>query len=80
MIFANKTSDDIIIEKELKGLFNNEFSNILSREDRKGYDHGLITEEYLNEMIRDHNRYIYVCSPTPHDGRCAGHVAEYWDF
>jgi len=65
LIFANKTSDDIILEKELRGIFHNDFENILSKENKKGYDHGLITEDYLKEKIRDLQQYVYLCGPPP---------------
>lgn len=65
LIFANKTSGDIILEKELRGLFNDHFVSILSEENKKGHDHGLITQDYLKEKILHPDQYIYVCGPPP---------------
>jgi ferredoxin-NADP reductase len=65
LIFANKTKADIIHEDELKNILGNAFINILSREEVKGYDHGVITEEFLKKNIDSFDKYFYVCGPPP---------------
>lgn len=65
LIFANKTKEDIILQKEFEGLLGKDFINILSEEKAEGYDHGLITKEYLKENITGHTGSFYVCGPPP---------------
>jgi ferredoxin-NADP reductase len=63
LIFANKTKDDIILEKELKILLGNSFINILSGEKTAGYNHGLINEEFLKSIIPARTKNYYLCGP-----------------
>lgn len=63
LLFANKTKNDIICEKELHHFFGADALFILSREGTAGYPHGRITRELLQEMVADFNRYFYVCGP-----------------
>lgn len=65
LVFANKTRDDIILEKELTDMLGDRFVNILSDEVVDGYHHGFISEELLKEVIPDFNRQFYVCGPPP---------------
>lgn len=66
LIFSNKTHRDIILERELRETFDEAGGNLrflLSREERPGYDHGRIDEEYLKREIRDFDQDFYVCGP-----------------
>ena len=65
LIFANKTKDDIILEKEFKSLLGNNFINILSNETVSGYEHGQITEGFLKEHIKGSDKNVYLCGPPP---------------
>lgn len=65
LLFANKTKSDIILEEEFSGMLGKAFINILSDEQRKGYSHGFITEEFLKANISDFNQQFYVCGPPP---------------
>jgi ferredoxin-NADP reductase len=65
LIFANKTSADIILAQEFKKLLGKNFINILSREKAVGYAHGYITEDFLKSNIADLKRKIYLCGPEP---------------
>jgi len=65
LIFANKTSEDIILEDEFRGLLDDDFINILSDEKAKGYHHGMINEKFLKENIKDKDGMFYVCGPPP---------------
>jgi ferredoxin-NADP reductase len=65
LIFANKTKDDIILEKELKSLLGHNFINILSDEEVDGYAHGLITEGFLKAHISESTKNVYICGPPP---------------
>jgi ferredoxin-NADP reductase len=76
LIFANKTKRDIILKKELEGLFGKEFINILSEEKVKGYYQGMITKEFLKKNITGHTGKFYVCGPPPMNEAVIGQLAE----
>ena len=65
LIFANKTKADIIHEKELSDLLGNRFINILSDEVIPGYDHGMLTEDFLKKNMGSVTKKFYVCGPPP---------------
>lgn len=65
LFFANKTKADIIIETELFALLGKNLINILSEEKVDGYEYGLITEQLLQNNIKNKNQYFYVCGPPP---------------
>jgi ferredoxin-NADP reductase len=64
LLFANKTTKDIILETELDFLLKGNVTHILSEQDVKGYKHGFINEQVLKELIRP-NDIIYLCGPPP---------------
>ncbi len=65
LIFANKTKEDIILEKELKRYLGEEMISILSDESLTGYRHGFITQQILKELLPHYNKNLYVCGPPP---------------
>jgi hypothetical protein len=65
LIFANKSKNDIILEKELNDMLGESFINILSGEKAKGYIHGFITEEFLKTYIPSNLNHYYLCGPPP---------------
>ena len=65
LIFANKTSDDIILALEFKKLLGENFINILSEERTDDYAYGQIDEEFLKANIAGFNQQFYVCGPPP---------------
>lgn len=65
LIFANKTKQDIINEKEFTRLLGKNFINILSDEKREGYHYGYITEDFLKSKIDANTHKFYVCGPPP---------------
>ncbi len=65
LVFANKTRDDIILEREFRGMLRESFINILSEEKAPGYYHGFISEDFLKNTIADFSSQFYVCGPPP---------------
>jgi len=63
LIFANKTSADIIYEAELTAMLGHNFINILSDENNGKYLHGRINKDFLKREITDFNAHFYVCGP-----------------
>ena len=65
LIFANKTSDDIIEEAFFNRLLGKNFINVLSEEEKKGYEHGYITKELIKSQMENQNTCFYLCGPPP---------------
>lgn len=65
LIFANNTKEDIILVQEFNELLGDNFINILSHDMVEGYDHGLITGDFLKKHISDTGKHVYLCGPPP---------------
>jgi ferredoxin-NADP reductase len=65
LIFANKTSKDIILKDEFENMKGLKFINVLSEEKNPEYDNGHITEDYLKSKIKNIEQEFYVCGPPP---------------
>lgn len=76
LIFANKTSNDIILKEELEGLFGDDFINILSDEKTSGYASGMISKSFLEKQIKNMNGMFYVCGPPPMIESVTGQLKE----
>ena len=63
LIFSNKTSSDVIVEKELKNMFGSNLVLILNLEEKIGYEHGMIDKDFLEKKIKDFSSYFYICGP-----------------
>ena len=64
LLFANKTSKDIICHDELHDMLGKDFLNILSEQSNKDkYVHGRIDEAFLMQEINDFSTHFYVCGP-----------------
>lgn len=64
LIFSNKTSKDIILEREFQKIFEENPENLiftLTRENKQGYENKRINKEFLKEKISDFNQNFYVC-------------------
>lgn len=65
LIFANKTTDDIILKDEFEKMLGDNLINILSDDETQSYFHGRITQEFLESNIKDKATNIYLCGPDP---------------
>ncbi|NVO18851.1 MAG: flavodoxin reductase [Bacteroidetes bacterium] len=63
LIFANKTKNDIILNREFREMLGENFINILSDEVVQGCSYGHISEDFLREHIPGNVRHIYLCGP-----------------
>lgn len=64
LIFANKTEDDIIAKDLFNEILGNHFINVLSEEEKDGYEHGYINQALLEKEMKD-DSYFYLCGPPP---------------
>lgn len=65
LLFANKTSSDIILKEKLESLLGKKIINVLSGEKNPEYEHGYITAELIKKHIDKHTHYFYLCGPPP---------------
>ena len=65
LFFSNKTSADIIYEKELVNMLGKDAVFILSKENKEGYTNGHIDEKYIQEHISRFDKHFYICGPDP---------------
>lgn len=65
LIFANKTTADIILKEEFGEMLGDKFINILSQERAEGCAYGLITEQFLKDNLGGLPRHVYLCGPPP---------------
>ncbi|GAB3009687.1 hypothetical protein GCM10027051_08520 [Niabella terrae] len=63
LIFANKTSADIILEDTFRDLLGANFINILSQQQTEAYEHGYITAALIQQHADENIRYYYLCGP-----------------
>jgi len=66
LIFANNTSKDIILRDEFSEMLEQDnFINILDKEESDDYYHGFIDRDFLEEHVDDFGKMFYVCGPPP---------------
>lgn len=64
LIFSNKTPKDVILEKELKELFDdNSLVLTLTREEVSGYESGRVDKNFLEKHVKDFDKHFYICGP-----------------
>ncbi len=63
LLFANKTSRDIIYQQQFSEWLGDHFVNILSREETGEHYFGHIDQAFLKEQISDFSDYFYLCGP-----------------
>ena len=61
LLFANKTADDIIEKELFNQLLGDNFVNVLSDEQKEGYEHGYITKDLIKAQIQNENSLFYLC-------------------
>lgn len=75
LLFANKTKADIILEEKFQKWLGDNFINILSDEERTGYDHGYITADFIRKHTDEQSKYFYLCGPDPMMQAVAKHLS-----
>ncbi|WP_432221062.1 flavodoxin reductase [Flavobacterium sp. TMP13] len=65
LIFANKTSTDIIDKVYFEKILDKNFINVLSEENVEGYEHGRISAEIIKKYVKGNEDKYYLCGPPP---------------
>lgn len=66
LIFANNTSKDIILKDEFSEMLEEDnFINILDKEENDDYYHGFVDRDFLEQHVDDFDKMFYVCGPPP---------------
>jgi ferredoxin-NADP reductase len=63
LIYTNKTSEDVIMGKELSEILKDNFTNVYTREKIIGFTGRRIDRNFLIENIVDFNQHFYLCGP-----------------
>jgi hypothetical protein len=64
LIFSSKTKDDVILERELRGMFPaSDLVLTLTREEVDGYQSGRVDNAFLKKHVKDFSQHLYVCGP-----------------
>ncbi len=63
LIFSNKTSADVILEKEFTDMLKENFIKVFTRENVIGFISKRIDRDFLIENISDFGQHFYVCGP-----------------
>ena len=65
LIFANKTTADIILKDRFSQLLGDHFINILSDEKTETYAYGHISADLIKKYSDGSTNYFYLCGPDP---------------
>ena len=65
LIFANKTTEDIICERELRHLLGGRATFICSQQGDDRCVPGRVDKAYLQQAIHDYSQHFYLCGPPP---------------
>jgi len=65
LLFANKTSRDIILKEEFSRMLGDQFVNILSDTSEPGFDQGQMDSAWIRSKVPNLKRKFYICGPDP---------------
>lgn len=74
LIYADKSKNDVLYYKKLKGMFSNKLSVILSRAKSRNIPFGKINEDYLSKIICSTEQYFYICGPRKFEEEVKSHL------
>ena len=63
LIFANKATEDVILEAYFRKALGHDFISILEKEQAGGHQNGMIDREFLKAHVKDFTQEFYVCGP-----------------
>ncbi|KIC89348.1 flavodoxin reductase [Flavihumibacter sp. ZG627] len=74
LVWSNKTSDDLFLEKELEEMLGDDFIRIFTREGVIGFMERRIDKKKLIDIIQDFGRHFYVCGPKDFVSQISAHL------
>ena len=63
LFFSNRTSDDIILHKELDAMLGANAHYVITNEETTTFEKGHINKDYLISHVTDFTKPFYVCGP-----------------
>ncbi len=63
LIYIAKTKEELILERELKLMFEKNCTIMLTRENRAGYEYKKVDESFLKEKVDNFNQQFYLTGP-----------------
>jgi ferredoxin-NADP reductase len=64
LIYTNKTSDDVIMDVELRKMLKTDYTKVFTRETVIGFMERRIDRHFLIENISNFGQHFYVCGPS----------------
>lgn len=64
LIYTNKTSEDVIMDAELRKMLKNDYLNVFTRENVVGYVGRRIDRNFLIDTVSNFGQHFYVCGPS----------------
>lgn len=74
LIYADKSKNNVLYYKKLKGMFCNKLSVILSRAKSRNLSFGRIDTDYLAKTIFNTEQYFYICGPRKFEEDIKSHL------
>lgn len=65
LFFANSTEKDVFCQQDLESMMRLQTQYVLSDEDKSGFSHGRIDQDFLKHNISNFDQKFYVCGPKP---------------
>ena len=64
LIYTNKTSEDVIMDIELRKMLKNDYTKVFTRENVIGFVGKRIDRNFLIDHISNFGQHFYVCGPS----------------
>lgn len=76
LIYTNKTSDDVIMDVELRKMLKTDYTKVFTRETVIGFTEKRIDRNFLIENISNFGQHFYVCGPSDFVANISKHLLE----
>ncbi|GAB2498358.1 FAD-binding oxidoreductase [Algoriphagus taiwanensis] len=65
LFFANKTSNDVILEDWFRENLGEDFISLLDQEEKSGHEYGRVDKAFLEKNVSDFSQEFYLSGPQP---------------
>ncbi|WP_395046744.1 FAD-binding oxidoreductase [Flavobacterium sp.] len=76
LIYNNKTSDDVLMDVELRKMLKTDYTKVFTREAVIGFTEKRIDRNFLIENISNFGQHFYVCGPSDFVANISKHLLE----